>query len=43
MITGWNILVDEAKKRGVDLLINKPFRVDYVLQVVTNAVKSKTG
>jgi peptidoglycan hydrolase CwlO-like protein len=31
------------KQKGVDFLINKPFRADYVLQVVTNAVKSKTG
>jgi putative transposase len=30
-------------QKGVDFLINKPFRADYVLQVVTNAVKSKTG
>jgi signal transduction histidine kinase len=43
IITGWDISEEEAKQKGVDFLINKPFRADYVLQVVTNAVKSKTG
>ncbi len=43
MITGWNILVDEAKERGVDFLINKPFHADYVLLAVANAVKSKAS
>ncbi|MGR3174340.1 MAG: ATP-binding protein [Candidatus Scalindua sp.] len=43
IITGWDISEEEAKQKGADFLINKPFRADYVLQVVTNAVKSKTG
>ncbi len=43
IVTGWDISEEEAKQKGVDFLINKPFRADYVLQVVTNAVKSKTG
>ena len=43
IITGWDISEEEAKQKGVDFLINKPFRADYVLQVVANAVKSKTG
>ena len=43
IVTGWDISEEEAKQKGVDFIINKPFRADYVLQVVTNAVKSKTG
>jgi CheY-like chemotaxis protein len=43
IMTGWGISEEEAKQKGVDFLINKPFRADYVLQVVANAVKSKTG
>ena len=43
MVTGWNILADEAKQRGADFLINKPFHADYVLLAVANAVKSKAG
>ncbi|MGR3302268.1 MAG: ATP-binding protein [Candidatus Scalindua sp.] len=43
IITGWDISEEEAKQKGADFLINKPFRADYVLQVVTNAVKSKAG
>ena len=43
IVTGWDISEEEAKQKGVDFLINKPFRADYVLQVVANAVKSKTG
>ena len=43
IVTGWDISEEEAKQKGVDFIINKPFRADYVLQVVTNAVESKTG
>ena len=32
-----------ARQREVVFLINKPFHADYVLQTVTNAVKSNTG
>jgi signal transduction histidine kinase len=43
IITGWDISEEEVKQKGVDFLINKPFRADYVLQTVANAVKSKSG
>lgn len=43
IITGRDISEEEAKQKGADFLIKKPFRADYVLQVVTNAVKSKAG
>jgi len=43
IITGWDVSEEEAKQKGVDFLIKKPFRADYVLQVVTNAVESKAG
>ena len=43
IVTGWDISEEEAKQKGVDFIINKPFRADYVLQVVTNAVESKAG
>jgi len=43
IITGWDISEEEAKQKGVDFLINKPFRADSVLQVVATAVKSKAG
>jgi signal transduction histidine kinase len=43
IITGWDISEEEVKQKGVDFLINKPFRADYVLQTVANAVKSKAG
>ncbi|ODS30762.1 MAG: two component sensor histidine kinase [Candidatus Scalindua rubra] len=41
MVTGWDIAVDEAKQKGVDFIIHKPFRPNQIKQAVTNAFKSK--
>ena len=43
LITGWNIQLkdSELKKRGVDLVINKPFRVDHVLGLVQEVMKPR--
>ena len=43
VITGWDITEEEAKQKGVDFLINKPFEANQVVQAVANAVKLKTG
>ena len=41
LITGWNIDLkqSEIKENGVDLVIQKPFAVDQVLQLVQKAMK----
>ena len=41
VITGWDISEAEAKQKGVDFLITKPFESNQVVQVVANAVKLK--
>lgn len=40
LITGWGVQVDdeEVKKSGVDLIINKPFKLDQVLNIVAEAL-----
>jgi len=43
VITGWDISEAEAKQKGVDFLITKPFESSQIIQVVANAVKLKTG
>ncbi len=43
MVTGWDISDDEAKKKGVDFIINKPFQINQIVQAVTNVVKSKVN
>jgi CheY-like chemotaxis protein len=42
MLTGWgiDITVNDAKKRGVDYLITKPFELDELLLIVNNAIQS---
>ncbi|MGR3292664.1 MAG: GAF domain-containing protein [Candidatus Scalindua sp.] len=42
IITGGDISEAEAKLKGVDFLINKPFESNQVVQAVANAVKLKT-
>ena len=42
IITGWDIPEAEAKRKGVDFLINKPFGSNQVVQAVANAAKLKT-
>jgi CheY-like chemotaxis protein len=42
IITGWDISEAEARQKGVDFLINKPFESNQVVQAVANAVKFKT-
>lgn len=41
LVTGWEVLHKEAeiKKSGVDLVINKPFRMDQILQSVKEGIK----
>ena len=41
VITGWDISEAEAKQKGVDFLITKPFESNQVVRVVANAVKLK--
>ena len=43
IITGWDIQLhrDELKNNGVDLFVNKPFRVDQILKLTQEAVKIK--
>ncbi len=43
VITGWDISEAEAKRKGVDFLITKPFESSQIVQAVANAVKLKTG
>jgi len=43
IITGWQINMsdDEVKKSGVDLVVNKPFQLERVLQLVEEGMKLK--
>ncbi len=43
LITGWQIQSEDAelKAKGVDLMINKPFRVDQVLRLVQEGMEIK--
>ncbi len=43
VITGWDISEAEAKQKGVDFLIAKPFESNQVVQTVAKALKLKTG
>ena len=43
MVTGWDITVDEAKQKGADFIMNKPFRPNQIKQAVANALKTKAG
>ena len=43
VITGWDISEVEAKQKGVDFLITKPFESSQIVQAVANAAKLKTG
>jgi CheY-like chemotaxis protein len=43
LITGWHIQLNDAEKKekGVDLIINKPFKVDEILKLVEDGMKIK--
>ena len=43
IVTGWDIQLgrDELKQNGVDMVINKPFKVKQVLKLVQEAIKIK--
>ena len=43
LITGWEVQLDRSKlrKSGVDLVINKPFKVDQVLRLVQEGMELK--
>ena len=43
LITGWHIQLNdsEKKEKGVDLLINKPFKVEEICKLVENGMKIK--
>jgi CheY-like chemotaxis protein len=43
LITGWHIQLNDAEKKekGVDLIINKPFKVDEILKLVEDGLKIK--
>lgn len=43
LVTGWGMMVDEGKARenGVDLVIDKPFRIQQILNVVAEAVAGR--
>ena len=45
MITGWGIQLDkeELRENGVDLIANKPFKVDQILEFVRGALRIKRG
>jgi CheY-like chemotaxis protein len=47
LITGWGIEINdsEIENRGVDLVVNKPFRVDQVMQLVQQQIeiRAKAG
>ena len=45
IITGWGTQLDpeELKKNGVDLVVNKPFRVNQILTLVQKAQQIKSG
>jgi len=43
LITGWHIQLNDAEKKekGVDLIINKPFKVNEILKLVEDGLKIK--
>jgi CheY-like chemotaxis protein len=41
MTTGWDISVSEAREKGVDFVISKPFKASQVTQAVMDALRSK--
>jgi len=43
IITGWQIQMEESmvKERGVDIIVNKPFRIEQVLKLVQEGLKTK--
>jgi PAS domain S-box-containing protein len=43
LITGWHIQLNDSEKqeKGVDLIINKPFKVDEILRLVQDGLKIK--
>ena len=43
LITGWEIQLEdsELRKNGVDLVVNKPFRVDQLLRLVQEKIEIK--
>ncbi len=43
LITGWHIQLNDAEKKekGVDLIINKPFKVDEIFKLVEEGLKIK--
>ncbi len=41
VITGWDISEEEAKQKGVDFLLTKPFELKQVVRAVANAIKLK--
>ncbi len=43
VMTGWDVSEEEAKQKGVDFLINKPFDANQLVQVVANALKHSTA
>ena len=42
VVTGWDISEEEAKQKGVDFLITKPFESNQLVQAVANAVELKS-
>ncbi len=44
IITGWDIRLgrDELKQKGVDMVVNKPFKVKQVLKLVQEAIEIKS-
>ncbi len=43
VMTGWDVSEEEAKQKGVDFLINKPFDATQLVQVVANALTHSTA
>jgi FixJ family two-component response regulator len=43
LITGWGIQIDDEKMKesGADLILNKPFKIDQVLDLVSEAMDIK--
>jgi len=43
VITGWQIQMEESmvKERGVDIIVNKPFRIEQVLKLVQEGLETK--
>ncbi len=43
LITGWGIQIDDEKMKesGADLILNKPFKIDQVLDLVSEAMNIK--